>query len=128
MDFGIKFCEYEKGEIYTAMYLASRQGTYTSYLRGARCRTETDFFHEISASLQFPFYFGENWAAMDEFLCDLEWLNFQKMLIVVDDFGQMFSERPELKGKLQELVVKYLRLMAEYWESQNKTVEIWLNH
>jgi hypothetical protein len=36
--------------------------------------TEQGVFDEIGAALQFPYYFGENWDAMDECITDLEWL------------------------------------------------------
>jgi len=82
----------------------------------------------MSASLQFPYYFGENWPAFDECLCDLEWLRFEKLLIIIDDFGRLFSSQAELQSVLQKRVVKYMQVMVEYWETQNKTVEIWLNN
>ena len=74
MNSQIKFCSLSKGDIYTQLYLAAESGAYTSYLRGTRCKTEDIMFYEVSASFQFPYYFGENWDAMDECLCDLEWL------------------------------------------------------
>ena len=124
----MKVCSFTKEQIYTALCNEAGQGTYTSYIRGSRCRTETDFFREISASLQFPYYFGENWAALDECLCDLEWLRFEKLLIIIDDYSQLFSSKINLNPVLRERVIKYLSLMVEYWKTENKTVEIWLNN
>ncbi len=43
-------------------------------VRSAKSRTLGDLFDEIGAALQFPYYFGENWAALDECLADLDWL------------------------------------------------------
>ena len=128
MHSGIKVCSCRKEEIYTAICREAGLGTYTSYIRGTRCTTEIAFFREMSASLQFPYYFGENWPALDECLCDLEWLRFEKLLIIIDDFGRLFSSQAELQSVLQKRVVKYMQVMVEYWETQNKTVEIWLNN
>src|SRR5262249_52404434 len=43
-------------------------------IRGRKSRTVRAFFDEVSAALQFPYYFGENWAAFDECITDLDWL------------------------------------------------------
>lgn len=110
------------------MFNASQTGAYTSYLRGKRCKNETLFFYEVSASFQFPYYFGENWPAFDECICDLEWLNISKVFVVIDDFSQMFSGQAENQKNLQERVIRYFSDMIEYWKSENIPVEVWLNN
>src|ERR1700756_4380721 len=37
-------------------------------LRGAKMESMEGFYDELAAVLQFPLYFGRNWAAMDECL------------------------------------------------------------
>lgn len=113
-----------KEELYTKIYHVSHKGYYVSYIRGSRCKSEKDFFLEISASLQFPYYFGENWAALDECLCDLEWLLFDGLFLVVDDFNLIFCGNKQL----QEMLIKYFSIMANYWKENNVPVEIWLNN
>ncbi len=67
-------------------------GTYAAYLRGKRCRTKAGFFREISAAMQFPAYFGDNWDALEECLRDLnEWLSFRAVTVVIDDYDRMFG-------------------------------------
>ena len=64
MNTGIKNCSITADEVYKIVYSASHSGAYVSYLRGKRCQTEDSFFKEISASFQFPDYYGENWDAL----------------------------------------------------------------
>ena len=117
-----------KDGLYTWMYTEAGKGMYVAYLRGSRCKTEDDFFKEISAALQFPDYFGENWPALDECLCDLEWLRLTGILLAVDDFSFMFSGQKELQEMLKERTVKYFTIMADYWISQNIPIQILLNN
>ena len=110
--------------VYHEMCIRAQNGDYTSLLRGKRCKTEDDFFNEVSASFQFPLYFGENWAAFDECICDLEWLKFNGIFIVIEDFDYMFGGRKSI----QRLLLKYLKVMITYWEGEGIPVEIWLNN
>lgn len=118
----IKSC-LSKEDLYAKIYNVSHKGSYISYIRGQRCKSERAFFFEISASLQFPYYFGDNWAALDECLCDLEWLQFDSIFLVVDDFNLMFCGDKQL----QERLIKYFNIMINYWRENGVPVEIWLN-
>jgi hypothetical protein len=44
------------------------------FLRGSKMKTERGLFDELSAAFQFPYYFGDNWDALDECMADLSWL------------------------------------------------------
>ena len=111
-------------EIYTKIWKESHSGTYVSYLRGGRCQTDEEFFREISASFQFPKYFGNNWNALNDCLCDLDWLRFTKIFIVLDDFEYAFQRDPEGKA----LILKSLTFMIRDWQTKNTEVEVWLNN
>ena len=124
----IKRCNFSHDEVYHQFWLATQGGAYGSYLRGKKCRTENDFFSEVAASFQFPFYYGENWDAFDECIQDLEWLKFTKILVIFDDFSLSFRDQPELQLLLQNRVIEYWSRAIKYWESENKTVEVWLNN
>src|SRR5579885_3011720 len=52
-------------------------------LRGQKMRTAESLFDEVSAALQFPPYFGENWDALEECLADLEWLHTRDCVLVI---------------------------------------------
>ena len=116
-------CAKTRDEVYHEIFLRSHKCTYVSYLRGKRCLTEDDFFHEVSASFQFPYYFGDNWAAFDECICDLDWLSFNSLFIVVDDYDRMFNGN----STIQNLFIKYMKVMINYWEEKGVYVEVWLN-
>lgn len=124
----IKICNLTKSEVCYKLYLESQSDAYISYLRGKRCKTEDDFLIEVSASFQFPYYYGENWAAFDECINDLEWLKFEKIFIVFDDFSLSFREQEWIQKKLQDRIIQYFTSAIEYWESEGKTVELWLNN
>jgi RNAse (barnase) inhibitor barstar len=124
----IKICALTKSEVYHKLYFESQGDAYTSYLRGIRCKTEDDFLIEVSASFQFPYYYGENWPAFDECINDLEWLKFKKIFIVFDDFSLSFREQEHIQKKLQDRIIRYFTRAIEYWESEGKTVELWLNN
>ena len=123
MKSGITVCVLDKNQIYEQIYHAAHDNSYVSYIRGNRCKTEEDFFYEISASFQFPWYFGENWAAFDECICDLEWLDFQQLFIVIDDFSLVFGG----DKKMQDILIKYLGIAVDYWNEKNIQISIWLN-
>jgi hypothetical protein len=43
-------------------------------IRGKKSQTLDDLDNEVSAALQFPYYFGENWPAFGECISDLDWV------------------------------------------------------
>lgn len=51
------------------------RGYVVRSIRGHKCRTIDGMIDEFSSALQFPWYFGENWPAFDECICDLDWLS-----------------------------------------------------
>ena len=124
MESGIVFTTLDKEAIYKFLFHEAHEHSYTAYIRGKRCKTEHDFFREASAALQFPWYFGENWAAFDECICDLEWLAFEQLFIVVDDFSLIF----EGDIVLQSLLKKYLAITLHYWRNEGIPISIWLNN
>ncbi|MER6971121.1 barstar family protein [Nocardioides sp. NPDC000445] len=64
-------------------------------VRGSKMRTEDQFFNEVSAALQFPYYFGENWPAFDECLADLKWLpRGTGYVFVVYEADQVLADAP----------------------------------
>jgi len=62
------------------------------WLRGDRMRDIKGVFGEFAAALQFPWYFGRNSAAMNECLCDLDWIEFSGIVIVIFDADQILAD------------------------------------
>ena len=124
----IRRCALSDDEVYRKLYYESQNDAYTSYLRGKRCKTEQDFFVEVSASFQFPAYFGENWPAFDECIQDLEWIKFSRIFVLFDDFSLSFQQQKSIQKILQDRIIEYWTEAIEYWESEGKSVEIWLNN
>jgi RNAse (barnase) inhibitor barstar len=73
--------------------LAARQ------IRGSKARTVAALFDEISAALQFPIYFGENWDAFHDCLADLSWLRAQAVVLVFTDAGHLLDQATEAHVK-----------------------------
>jgi len=71
-------------------------GLTVRVVRGRKTRTVEKLFDEVSAALQFPYYFGENWAAFDECLSDMDWLPSRVGIVVaVLDAVEVLSDEPE---------------------------------
>lgn len=51
-------------------------------IRGNKSKTIPDFFNEIAAALQFPYYFGENGAAFRDCITDLDWTEGDAYLLM----------------------------------------------
>lgn len=107
-------------DAYSEFYANSHiVGRYSAYIRGARCGDVDEFFKEYSAAFQFPTYFGENWNAWDECACDLDWLMFSSIAIVIDDYDKMFcmTEHPtDERSHFEEC----LSIVHEYWTKEAK--------
>src|SRR5215212_2915668 len=71
---------------------ASRPGVVLRVLRGERCPTREELFHEWAAALQFPRYFGRNWDAFYDCLTDLAWLPAQTYLLVVTNITSLLPD------------------------------------
>jgi hypothetical protein len=85
-------------------------------LRGKKMTTIQSAFDEIGAAFQFPWYFGENWAAFDECLNDPDWMPALATVVVVTDSSALFaSERA--RDKLATRFIATLRRAIDDWGS-----------
>lgn len=58
----------------------------------SRAVNKPSFMNEVSAALQFPYYFGHNWSAFRECVNDLSWLRRANFLIIFDSAQLLLSE------------------------------------
>jgi hypothetical protein len=63
-------------------------------VRGSKSQTTAALFDETAAALQFPYYFGENWDALDECLADLDWLNGSGFVVIFTDAQRLLDREP----------------------------------
>jgi RNAse (barnase) inhibitor barstar len=72
-----------------------------------------DLFRNLSAQLEFPTYFGDNWDALFDCLCDLHWIPNYEVCILHHDLP--------LKGSNEDLesYVMVLRDACKSWKEGN---------
>jgi RNAse (barnase) inhibitor barstar len=79
--------------------------TYIGFIDASHCNTMENFYTEISAALQFPNYFGRNLDALDEMLCDLSWIDFSIVFLIINNQEKLLSDDPEKLGELIAFLV-----------------------
>jgi RNAse (barnase) inhibitor barstar len=87
------------------------QNAVIKIIRGEKSKSKTPFFNEVSAALQFPAYFGENWDAFEECINDLEWLPGDAYILLVSEATQLFGNAKYKKD---------FRTLIEILEDTNK--------
>lgn len=85
------------------------------FVRGMRMTNVNDLFNEWSAALQFPYYFGGNWAAVDECIVDLDWLHAEAYVLVVLEAGYALPDDNDFS-----VLLKILRSAATEWSEPDE--------
>jgi RNAse (barnase) inhibitor barstar len=70
-------------EAFDALRALESEHLTVRFVRGRRCAMKADFFNELSAALQFPPYFGNNWDACSDCLNDLGWIDEKRGVVLV---------------------------------------------
>lgn len=89
-------------------------------LRGTKMHSYEGLYNEFAAALQFPYYFGENQAAFDECLSDLEWLSGACFILAISDADQLLDQ--EDGEALADLLV-LLEDIAREWNTPTGDVD-----
>jgi hypothetical protein len=97
-------------------------GRLVRTIRGTKMRVVEGVFDEFAAALQFPDYFGENWAALSECLADLSWLPAAGYVVVVRDSTAVLSEEG---GGMYSILLSTLADVAKQWSTAIEQGEWW---
>jgi hypothetical protein len=92
------------------------------WLRGKQMPTTEDMFSEFAAVLQFPYYFGGNWAAFDECLADLAWLPAASYVIAILDSADLLANQ---EGSQLDLFFDVLESVCMEWSKPVASGESW---
>lgn len=92
------------------------------FLRGKKMTRVGSLFDEFAAALQFPYYFGENWNALDECIRDLEWLSGDAYVLVITDSNSLLSEESE---EQLDVLINILQEAGNEWSQPVETSEAW---
>lgn len=88
-------------------------------VRGDKSESVSGFFDEISAALQFPLYFGENWNAFNDCITDLDWLEGDSYILLISNAVSLLSEANHEDFRI---LVKMLTIANEEWVEPNKYI------
>jgi hypothetical protein len=88
---------------------AIMQATAGSALDVVAIDADGDPVQKIAGALAFPTWYGGNWDALEDLLCDLSWRKGEGHVLV-------FTGYPEASDRL----IDVLRSCAEYWRQRNK--------
>ena len=90
-------------------------------LRGRKMLTDESLFDEVAAALQFPDYFGENWNALLECVCDLSWLPAARYLLILRDADVLLAAAPDIF----ELFARRLSESSAEWAHPGGATRPW---
>lgn len=81
--------------------------------RGRKMAEVDKLMDEFAASLQFPYYFGENWPAFQECIEDMDWLPVgEGYVVAISDAPDVLSNAPA--AELSVLIRSFAQARATY--------------
>jgi hypothetical protein len=112
----------DPGSVDTFAYELETQhpGTQVRRVRGSRSRKWDDLSDELSAALQFPSYYGGNWAALEDCLRDLANTPVLNRVILVSESTQLLADGPA--SDLETFIGIVESVDSEWRQDSSKTV------
>jgi len=75
--------------------LSALQKAERFFIDGNKCKSRNKLWKEISKTMSFPSYCGQNWDAIEECLTDLEWLPCEGWILVFTNaINILIKEKP----------------------------------
>jgi RNAse (barnase) inhibitor barstar len=99
----------------------SEDNAVVRFLRGERCDNEIKLFQEFAAALQFPYYFGNNWDALDDCIQDFGWLPGKSYVLIMTNIDLVLRNKEDKF----ETLIEILSGAAKYWQTPIDTNEPW---
>lgn len=100
-------------EFYDAVLELRSRGIAVRVIRGHKSKDFDGMMNEFSAALQFPYYFGANWSAMQECLSDLDSPEFRRgIVLAISHAHQVLCD--EARVEIATLVRTLSQAAAEY--------------
>lgn len=112
--------EVEQGGESAVRYALPELGYLVREVRGTKMATVSAVFDEFAAAFQFPYYFGENKAAFDECMRDLdEFIGPSKgYVVVVRDAPELLCDEPAQRAWF----VDAMAFFASEWANRSVPV------
>jgi len=95
--------------------LSEPPGLVVRFIRGGKMFNVEGMHNEISAALQFPWYYGENWDALEECINDLEWLPAKAYILIFTDAEQLLVREDD---EVFAILIRTLNDAAALWNGQ----------
>ncbi len=93
---------------------SSEQNYFTAKVKGDYKKTE-QLFSELANELKFPDYFGNNWNALYDCLCDFHWIKEKKIILVHEGI-------PNIEKKEFGTYLKILLEASSGWKSYEEHI------
>ncbi|WP_328673667.1 barstar family protein [Streptomyces sp. NBC_00322] len=94
---------------------------FSARMQGREMANIDGVFTQFYEHLRLPDYFGWNWEALRDCLCDLHWVSATQYLLIVDDAEDILHESSEDRVTFLEVMQKSTKFWAEKPSFPEKT-------
>lgn len=102
--------------------VTTSKSVVTVHLDGFRTADVYGLMQEIAKEMHFPAYFGFNWSALEDMLCDLEWLEVKDCCFVWNEGSRMLLNAPADFFTFLDV----FSIAAKWWHERGVDFQMWL--